>query len=86
MVHLSIDRFSPYFSRPAEFGVRNIKPLKGYYDFLPKRADVERIAYQFTAEYRCGAHEHVDVICRLWQEMVRWQGAWKRRVAYRKKT
>ena len=77
MVHLSIDRFSPYFSTPAEFGVRNMKPLKGYYDFLPAGADVERIASFFTAEYQCGAHEHVEVIRRLWQETARWRAVWK---------
>jgi ribosomal peptide maturation radical SAM protein 1 len=77
MVHLSIDRFSPYFSKPLEFGVRNIKPLKGYYDFLPAGADIERIASFFTAEYSCGAHEHIDVIRRLWEEMARWRAAWK---------
>ena len=77
IVHLSIDRFSPYFSRRPEFGVRNIKPLAGYYDFLPKGADVERIAYQFTAEYRCGAHDHVEVIARLCQAVARWRAVWK---------
>ena len=75
--HLSIDRFSPYFSDPAEFGVRNIKPLRGFYDFLPKGANIELIACYFTAEYRCGAHDHVDLIRRLWQEVRRWRAAWK---------
>jgi ribosomal peptide maturation radical SAM protein 1 len=75
--HLSIIRFSPYHSQPAQFGVRNIKPLAGNYDFLPKGLDLERIAYSFTAEYPCGAHDHIEVIYRLWQEVIRWQAAWK---------
>jgi len=79
MAHISIERFSPYFSRPAEFSVRNIKPLAGYYDFLPRGADVGRIACHFTAEYRCGAHERVDVIHKLWQETGRWRAAWKQK-------
>jgi hypothetical protein len=53
--------------------------LAGYYDFLPKGAAVERIAYQFTAQYRCGAHDHVDVVRKLWQEMGRWKSAWKQK-------
>jgi ribosomal peptide maturation radical SAM protein 1 len=77
MAHLSIERFSPYFSRPADFSVRNIRPLAGFYDILPKGVDVERVAFHFTAEYECGAHDHVDLIGRLWQEMRRWQSAWK---------
>jgi ribosomal peptide maturation radical SAM protein 1 len=77
MSHLSIDRFSPYFCRPAEFGVRKIKPWAGYYDWSPKGADIERMACHFTAEYRSGAHDHVDLIYKLWQAMKRWQAAWK---------
>ena len=77
LVHLSIDRFSPYYSQPTQFGLRNIKPLAGYYDFLPKGVDVERIANHFTAEYPCGAHDHMEVIQRLWQEMTRWRAAWR---------
>jgi hypothetical protein len=76
MLHLSIERFSPYYSMPTEFGVRSIRPLAGYYDFLPKGADVEQIAYHFTAKYRCGGHDHVDVIRRLWLAITRWRAAW----------
>lgn len=77
LLHLSIDRGSPYFTQPAKFGVRSIKPLSGYYASLPKGADVERIANEFTAEYRCGAHDHMNVIHKLWQEIARWRTAWK---------
>jgi ribosomal peptide maturation radical SAM protein 1 len=79
MLHVSIDRFSPYFSEPAEFGVKNIRPLAGYHDFLPKGADIVRIASEFTADYRSGAHDHMDVIHRLWQEMARWRAAWNQK-------
>ena len=75
--HLSIERFSPYFCMPSQFGIRKIEPLRGFYDFLPKEAEIERIAYHFTAKYQCGAHDHVDIIHKLWQEMARWQASWK---------
>jgi ribosomal peptide maturation radical SAM protein 1 len=79
MRHLSIDRFSPYYSQPTQYDVCNIKPLAGYGDSLPKGVDLERIAYNFIAEYPCGAHDHVEVIYRLWQEMTRWQAAWRKK-------
>ncbi len=75
--HLSIDRFSPYYFQPAQFGVRDLKPLAGFHDLLPEGIDVDRIAYNFTAEYACGAHDHVEVIQQLWQETARWKAAWK---------
>jgi len=77
LAHLSIERFSPYYSRPSQFGIRKIAPLRGFYDFLPREAEIERIAYHFTASYRCGAHDHVAVIHKLWQEMARWQASWR---------
>jgi ribosomal peptide maturation radical SAM protein 1 len=77
MVHLSIERFSPYYSLPREFGVRNIKPLAGYRDFFPKGTDIKSIAYHFTAEYKSGAHDHPEVIQELWRETDRWRAAWK---------
>lgn len=75
--HLSVDRFSPYFSRPAEFGVHNLRPLPAYYDFLPKTADVDRVAYHFMADYACGSHDQVDVIHKLCREVERWHAAWE---------
>jgi len=76
--HLSIERFSPYFCRPADFGVRNIRPGAGYHDWLPEGADVDHIACHFTAEYQSGAHDHVDLVFRLWQAVNRWRAAWKK--------
>jgi ribosomal peptide maturation radical SAM protein 1 len=75
--HLSIDRFSPYFFQPVEFGVSNVRPLTGYYDFLPRAADIQRIAYHFVGDYRCGAHDNIDVIRKLWLEVKQWQSAWQ---------
>jgi ribosomal peptide maturation radical SAM protein 1 len=79
VLHLSIERFSPYYSMPTEFGLRSIRPLAAYYDFLPKGADIERIAYHFTAKYRCGGHDHVDVVRRLWLGIARWRATWRDR-------
>jgi ribosomal peptide maturation radical SAM protein 1 len=74
--HLSIDRFSPYFFQAAEFGVNNVRPLPAYYDFLPKEADVQRVAYHFVGDYHCGAHDNIDVIGQLGLEVRRWQFLW----------
>jgi ribosomal peptide maturation radical SAM protein 1 len=78
MVHLSIERFSPYYSKPTEFGLRNMKPLAGYYDYLPRGVDVRRAAYHFTARYTCGSHDHMEVIQTLWRQMARWRASWRR--------
>ena len=49
---LRLDRFSPYFDRPAEFGLRNLKALGSYrylYPFAPET--LRRIAYYFDFDY-----------------------------------
>ena len=74
--HISLDRFSPYFAEPGEFGVRNLRPLASYFDFLPETADVSRIAYHFTGEYESGAHDHLEVIEKLWRAVARWRRSW----------
>lgn len=74
--HISIDRFSPYFDEPERWGVKNLRPIPDYADFLPKQADVARIAYHFTGEYACGSHRRVDVIERLLAAVARWRGSW----------
>lgn len=74
--HISLDRFSPYFVNPEAFGVRNLRALASYFDFLPETADVARIAYHFTGEYESGAHDHLEVIQKLWRAVTRWQRSW----------
>jgi len=74
--HLAIDRFSPYFTQRAKIGVHHVKPITAYHEFLPGRADVRRIAYHFTADYKCDAHAHLDAIRNLWREVERWHAAW----------
>jgi ribosomal peptide maturation radical SAM protein 1 len=74
--HISIDRFSPYFDLAKEFRVRNLRPVPGYFDFLPKQADVRRIAYHFTGEYASGSHQRVDVIEKLLRAVDRWRKSW----------
>jgi ribosomal peptide maturation radical SAM protein 1 len=45
---IRIDRFSPYFARPAEYGITNVRPFKAYSYIYPFEPDVlERLAYHF---------------------------------------
>ena len=76
--HLIIDRFSPYFMRPGEFGVRDISPYPAYADFLPVHADIPKLAYHFVAEYDSAAEHIPDVIRDLGRELYQWRTAWQR--------
>ena len=45
---IRVDRFSPYFARPAEYGITNVRPFEAYRYIYPFEPDVlERLAYHF---------------------------------------
>jgi ribosomal peptide maturation radical SAM protein 1 len=50
-----LDRFSPYYNSPAEFGLSNVRPIAVYkylYPFDPE--SLQRIAYYFDYDYEAG--------------------------------
>jgi ribosomal peptide maturation radical SAM protein 1 len=77
LYHLSIDRFSPYFDRPADYGIRQIKPFGGYTQLLPDRVDLDQIAYCFVADYDCDSHHQPELMLTIQGELKTWQAAWQ---------
>ncbi|MCK6625840.1 MAG: RiPP maturation radical SAM C-methyltransferase [Anaerolineae bacterium] len=78
--HLAIDRFSPYFDRPADYGIKTIKPLGGYASLLPAGVDLAQVAYEFVADYPCESHQHPELIRAIQREVEAWQAAWQAEV------
>jgi ribosomal peptide maturation radical SAM protein 1 len=74
---LSLDRFSPYFDKPAKYGVRNLRPWRGYADVLPPGAEVAKVAYHFEGDYASGCRERPDLFDRLQEEIAAWRRAWQ---------
>lgn len=75
--HISIDRFSPYFSRSEAYGVHNVRPFPVYNDILPKDIATEVVAYHFLADYQSGSYEKPDLIRSLHAEIKTWQSSWR---------
>jgi ribosomal peptide maturation radical SAM protein 1 len=71
-----LSRFSPYFERPAEYGIARIHAIPAYRDVLPLNVDPDQIAYHFTADFRSGALAHPDLLRRLAAEVVGWRRLW----------
>lgn len=78
--HLSIDRFSPYFNQPEEFGIRNVRPMAAYHPVFPSEAPLSQIAYHFVGEYRSESRENPRVIRALTQEVECWKDLWNKDV------
>jgi ribosomal peptide maturation radical SAM protein 1 len=48
-----LDRFSPYFSYPEEYGITNIRPKRAYYYVYPvDEESIFNIAYHFDFDYK----------------------------------
>jgi len=76
LVHLHLERFSPYYERPEDYGITDIRPIPGYREVFPAHADVDRLAHHFQASYPCGSHAPA-LIQRLFEEVGRWRARWE---------
>jgi ribosomal peptide maturation radical SAM protein 1 len=76
LMHVSIDRFSPYHDHPDRFGVSALDPLDAYRDVLPRDAEVGRIAYHFTGTYESESRHESRVVTAIRDEIEAWRLAW----------
>ena len=52
---IRLDRFSPYFNSPEEFGLVNLRPMPPYYFLYPfKKESLMKIAYYYEFDYKTG--------------------------------
>jgi ribosomal peptide maturation radical SAM protein 1 len=76
VTELEIDRFSPYFDHPEEFGLTDIKALGAYRAIYPDGADINHIAYTFDVDYASGSRQDVVLMDELRREVNEWRNAW----------
>jgi ribosomal peptide maturation radical SAM protein 1 len=70
-----IDRFSPYFERPDEYGIRGRRPL-GAYRNLYSPSFVEGIAYHFEGEFESAWRRHPELRERIGRIVDEWKARW----------
>jgi ribosomal peptide maturation radical SAM protein 1 len=76
LYYLSIDRFSPYFDRPHEYGIRNVRPMDAYFQVFPRSADHAKVAYHFIGDYDSESRASADLMSSIRAEIEAWRGAW----------
>lgn len=73
MGRIRLDRFSPYFARPAEHGFQNVRPRAAYTYIYPFEQEiVGRIAYSFDADH-AELDSVEDYVRPLMSQLERWQ-------------
>jgi len=55
---IRLDRFSPYFNSPENFGLVNLRPMPTYYFLYPfEKETLMRIAYYYEFDYASGINQ-----------------------------
>ncbi len=76
MQPLILCRFSPYQRKPETFGMSDFQPAEVHRDTLPPHADIDKIAYYFSARFPSRSRENPAVISALWEKYRAWYSAW----------
>lgn len=70
-----LERFSPYYTRGDELGVRNRRPSRSYSFVYPEHVDLTRLAYFFDYEMAGTVPASVHSSTQEW--VARWNEIWK---------
>jgi ribosomal peptide maturation radical SAM protein 1 len=77
MHYLTLDRFSPYYERPEDYQIENIRPWDCYSMVLPEGADVSKVAYHFNGDFDSYSRQHTDLVTQIRTEVGKWRAAWE---------
>lgn len=73
---ISIDRFSPYFLKPSENGVKNVRPVPAYHAIYPIPPNtLNKIAYHFDYELSNG--NFFNYVSELSEHVTDWMNLWR---------
>ncbi len=75
---LEIARFSPYYERPIEYGIKNITPNGVYSEIYSESVELDKIAWFFNADYSSDSKENEDLRHRIREKVQKWMDLWKR--------
>ena len=73
------DRFSPYFRKPETFGIKNLRPLRGYSMVYPSHLPTEDFAYHFIGDADVVEQRNPALVKKIADEVQAWIAAWQAR-------
>jgi ribosomal peptide maturation radical SAM protein 1 len=74
---LNIDRFSPYFNRPEQYGVTGLRPFEAYSFAFPEHANLTKLAYHFKGTYQSASRRSPDLLNAISDEVNYWRDSWE---------
>lgn len=75
--HLSIERFSRYFTDRKAYRITDLQPLPVYYGIFPESAEVEKLAYHFAGTYPSESKQEVSFMQKFEEAVESWRDSWR---------
>ncbi len=73
---IRIERFSTYFNRPSDYGIRNIRPFANLAMLFPTNASVYDLSLWFDADWETELLEDPVLLQKVKQMLQKWFNAW----------
>lgn len=77
IICMRLVRFSHYVENPQLHQITNLRPLEIYKQIYPEGTEIDKLAYEFTADYPCESHEHPELIREIADQVETWKKSWK---------
>lgn len=76
-LHLFLAKWSPYFERPEEFHIQNVRPMNVYNHIFPEHADLDSLASWYVADYPSAAYDNPELMRKIGGQIKLWQAHWQ---------
>jgi ribosomal peptide maturation radical SAM protein 1 len=74
---IRIDRYSPYFNNPMEFGIKSVEPYHIYNIIYPSETKIEELAYYFKGEYDSILTINNEIGSIIYAQLNEWYKLWE---------
>lgn len=76
VARLNVDRFSPYFDRPSEYGITNVRPLPAYHEVFPQSESLNELTYHFIGDCDGFTVDNSETVRQLREAVDQWRRLW----------
>jgi ribosomal peptide maturation radical SAM protein 1 len=80
LTHIIFQRFSPYLKNPSRYRISDFQPWAIYSMIYPEKANIDKLAFFFTANYPSESHTHPELIQELYKEWQSWRKMWEKSI------
>ncbi len=73
--NVEVVKFSPYYMRPVDFNIKNLKPLSVYYQIFPENSDISSLAWAYDCDFL--SYSKNQVVFNTVATLIKsWQARW----------